>query len=382
MNLSRLYKEIFRSERLGGLLLIGMTIISLVISNCSFGNNYITFWHRHLAGEEITFWINEVGMSIFFLLIGLELKRELYQGELSSMKNALFPLTGAIGGMLVPAFIYFMLNRISGHLSGTGIPMATDIAFAIGVLSLVGRRVPASLKIFLTALAVADDLGAIIVIALFYNSAFQISYLLLALLVFLWLMGLNRFRVNWVILYFIGGLALWYCIWKSGIHPSIAGVLLAVAIPYESKGRTSMANQLQHVLHLPVSFFILPVFALANTCIVLNDSAFSQFYTPESLGVFFGLVIGKPAGILLFCYTGCRLKCCKRPDDLQWKSIAAAGLLAGIGFTMSIFITLLAYNDQQFIQISKLAILSASLVSGIVGLFLLSVIFKNRRLNN
>ena len=306
-------------------------------------------------------------MTIFFLLIGLELEREIYRGELSDIRNAALPVFAALGGMVVPAGLFLLLNIGTGLISGAGIPMATDIAFAVGILSLLGSRVPASLKVFLTALAVADDLGAILIIALFYTSTLFFTNLFIALAIFGVLLLLNRMKVHNLLPYLIGGVAMWYFMLNSGVHATITGVLLAFAIPFGDGSEKSPSFKIQHFLHKPVAFLILPLFALANTCIPLSGNireALSQTY---SLGIIAGLAIGKPLGILLFSFIAVALGFCTLPDGLNWKRITGAGFLGGIGFTMSIFITLLAFDDIDIINNSKIAILAASLISGIIG---------------
>ncbi|HZX74352.1 MAG TPA: Na+/H+ antiporter NhaA, partial [Cyclobacteriaceae bacterium] len=269
MRLTPLFTEFFESEKAGSIILIACTLASLLIANSDFQIPYLNFWNYPAAGHDISHWVNDGLMTIFFLLIGLELEREIYIGELSSIKNALWPTIAALGGMVVPAGIYIYINYGTPTQSGMGIPMATDIAFAIGVLSLLGKRVPASLKVFLTALAVIDDLGAILIIAFFYSGGISLLYLSLALGIFLVLCILNRLKVYILLPYLIGGVAMWYCMLHSGVHATITGVMLAFAIPFSDGGESSISYKLQHWLHKPVSFLILPLFALANTCIVI-----------------------------------------------------------------------------------------------------------------
>jgi Na+:H+ antiporter, NhaA family len=371
MNLSRLFEEFFNSEKAGGLILVFVTILSLGIANSSLQANYINFWHDTLGGHSIVHWINDGLMTIFFLLIGLELEREIYHGELSDIKNATLPIFGAIGGMLVPAGIFMLLNFGKDTQAGAGIPMATDIAFAIGILSLLGNRVPSSLKVFLTALAVIDDLGAIIVIAIFYTTSIAFLNLLIALGIFGFLVILNRLKIHNLIPYIICGAAMWYFMLHSGVHATIAGVLLAFAIPYGKGDEKSPSYILQHFLHKPVAFIILPLFALANTCIAVGDSLQSGLGQANSLGIIAGLVVGKPLGISLFTFIGVSMGLCALPSDLKWKNIIGAGFLGGIGFTMSIFITLLAFNNADIVNTSKIAILIASLIAGIAGFIIL-----------
>ncbi|MFC5547597.1 Na+/H+ antiporter NhaA [Massilia aerilata] len=369
--LSKTFKEFAASGKAGGAVLIACTLASLLIANSSLGGQYIHFWHQPLAGLSIENWVNDALMAVFFLLIGLELERELYNGELSDMKNALLPIVAACGGIAVPALIHFGLNHGTASQPGLGIPMATDIAFALGVLAMLGQRIPASLKVFLTALAVMDDLGAIVVIALFYTAELSAAWLLAALAVFALLIALNRFgRVMALTPYLAGGALMWFFMLKSGVHATIAGVLLAFAIPYSARcdDEASPSHRLEHVLHKPVAFFILPVFALANTGIVIGAGWWQGLLSSNSLGIVLGLVVGKPLGIVLACLAAVGLGLCRLPSDLAWRHVIGAGLLGGIGFTMSIFITNLAFAGQaEPVNAAKMAILAASLVSGLGG---------------
>ena len=367
MALTKLFNDFFASEKAGGLILVFVTLFSLGLANSPWHTGYIHFWHLDLGGHSITHWINDGLMAIFFLLIGLELEREIYHGELSDLKSATLPLFGALGGMLVPAGLFLLLNFGTDTQAGAGIPMATDIAFAIGILSLLGNRVPASLKIFLTALAVMDDLGAIIVIAIFYTTSIAFINLCIALGIFGVLLLLNRLKVYNLIPYLIGGVAMWYFMLHSGVHATITGVLLAFAIPFGNGGEQSPSYILQHVLHKPVAFLILPLFALANTGISIGEGWQSSLDEANSLGIMAGLVIGKPLGIWLFSFISVGLGLCVLPTDLKWKNIIGAGFLGGIGFTMSIFITLLAFDEPESIIQSKIAILIASFVAGTIG---------------
>jgi Na+:H+ antiporter, NhaA family len=369
--LSRTFKAFFDSEKAGGILLAVATVVSLLLANSGSGESYLAFWHLHLAGLSLEHWINDALMAIFFLLIGLELERELYSGELSRFRYALLPLVAAIGGIVVPAAIHLALNAGTPSQAGAGIPMATDIAFALGVLALLGSRVPASLKIFLTALAVADDLGAIIVIAVFYTTGLSIAYLAGALATFGMLVVLNRrLRVMALLPYLLGGTLMWFLMLKSGVHATIAGVLLAFAIPYSSRqdDQASPSHRLEHLLHKPVAFVILPIFALANTAIIIDDDWSQGLATMNSIGIAAGLVLGKPVGIFLFTFIAVAIGLCRLPLDLTWRHVLGAGMLGGIGFTMSIFITNLAFSgDPALINESKMAILSASLLAALLG---------------
>ena len=378
MKLTRLFNDFFDSEKAGGLILVFGAVLSLVLANSAWQTDYINFWHFDLGGHSIVHWINDGLMTVFFLLIGLELEREIYRGELSNIKNASLPIVGAIGGMLVPAGLFLLLNFGTDTQAGAGIPMATDIAFAIGILSLLGNRVPASLKIFLTAVAVMDDLGAIIVIAIFYTTTIAFLNIFIALGVFGFLLILNRLKVHNLIPYLIGGVAMWYFMLHSGVHATITGVLLAFAIPFGNGGEKSPSYILQHFLHKPVAFFILPLFAIANTCISVGDSWQSGLGQRNSLGIIAGLVIGKPLGIWLFSFIGVGLGLCVLPTDLKWKNIIGAGFLGGIGFTMSIFITLLAFDNAKIVNNSKIAILIASLIAGTIGFIFLKLTLKTQ----
>jgi len=373
MKSAQLFKEFFNSEKAGGITLIACTIISLSIANSVWGDAYTGFWNIQFAGHSLVHWINDGLMTIFFLLIGLELEREIYQGELSNLKDTILPVMAAIGGMAVPAIIYLSFNAGTPTQSGAGIPMATDIAFAIGILSLLGKRVPTSLKIFLTALAVIDDLGAILVIAIFYSKGIVLSNLLIAIGVFLVLLVCNRFRIKNLIVYTIGGIVMWYFMLQSGVHATITGVLLAFTIPFGNGSKTSPSYLMEHLIHKPVAFFILPLFALANTAIVLSSDVTSIFSETYSIGIAFGLIVGKPLGIIIFSFAAILLRIAKLPGDMNWKGILGVGFLAGIGFTMSIFITLLAFENQTVIENSKFIILCASCIAAIIGLVFLKL---------
>ena len=371
MKLTKLFNDFFHSEKAGGLLLLIVTAISLVLANSPVKEAYAHLWHIELAGEHLSHWINDGLMTIFFLLIGLELEHEMYLGELSNLKTASLPLFGALGGMLIPAGLFLAFNYGTPTQAGAGIPMATDIAFAIGILSLLGNKVPASLKVFLTALAVMDDLGAIIVIAVFYTKSLALSNLFIALGIWGALLILNRLKVRNMIPYLIGGVFMWYFMLHSGVHATITGILLAFAMPFGKGDENSSSYKLQHVLHKPVAFFILPLFAMANTCLALSGDWVSGLAQTNSIGIIAGLFIGKPAGIFLFAFLGSLIGACTLPSDLNWMHIIGAGMLGGIGFTMSIFITLLAFHEPVHIDEAKIAILVASILSGLVGFLML-----------
>jgi len=325
---------------------------------------------------SVEHWVNDGLMAIFFLMIGLELEREIYAGELSDFRSALLPIFAAIGGVAVPALIHFGFNSGLPTQAGIGIPMATDIAFAIGVLALLGSRVPASLKVFLVALAVIDDLIAVIVIAVFYTSELSVGYLAASLGVLGLLVVINRLGMMSLIPYLILGAVAWLFMLKSGVHATIAGVLLAFTIPFTHKrdDADSPSYRLEHALHKPVVFFILPIFALANTGIVLTADWASDLTSPNSLGIILGLVTGKPFGITLLAFIAVMIGLCKLPLDLNWKHVFGAGMLGGIGFTMSIFITNLAFTGSaDLINDSKMAILLASLTAGTLGFLFLKL---------
>ena len=370
-SISRTFAAFFDSEKSSGVFLILCTLASLLVANSPLGADYLEFWHQDFGGLRVDHWVNDALMAIFFLFIGLELERELYNGELSSFSNALLPIVAAIGGIGVPALIHFALNAGTATQPGAGIPMATDIAFALGVLALLGSRIPTSLKVFLTALAVMDDLGAIIVIAAFYTTQFSLAYLLGALAVFAVLLTINRaFRVMSLLPYLLGGALMWFLMLKSGVHATIAGVLLAFAIPFSAKtdDEKSPSHRLEHLLHKPTAFIILPIFALANTGIVIGSGWQQELSGSNSLGIIAGLVLGKPLGIVLLSALAVVVGICRLPDDLRWHHILGAGMLGGIGFTMSIFIANLAFaGNAEAINASKIAILLASLCAGVLG---------------
>ena len=379
--LSATFQRFFHSEKSSGILLILCTIASLLITNSPQGAAYLGFWQIPLAGLSIDLWINDALMAIFFLLIGLELERELYSGELSNFRNALLPIFAALGGVLTPALIHFSLNAGTPTQAGIGIPMATDIAFALGALALLGKRIPAALKVFVVAFAVIDDLCAIVVIALFYTAQVSIAYLAAALAVWALLIVLNRnFRIMALSPYLLGGALMWLFMLKSGVHATIAGVMLAFAIPYSAKDEDqhSPSHKLENILHKPVAFLILPIFALANTAVLIGDQWMQGLASSNSLGIIAGLVLGKPVGVTLFCFLAVTIGVSSLPKALNWKHIFGAGILGGIGFTMSIFITNLAYTGSEpMIDASKMSILLASLLAGGLGMLWLRLASKS-----
>lgn len=369
--LTATFTRFFEAEKSSGIVLICCTVLSLLLANSTLGPSYLGFWQQQVAGLTVELWVNDLLMAIFFLFVGLELERELYSGELSDLRNALLPILAAVGGIAVPAALHAAFNAGTPTQGGAGIPMATDIAFALGVLALLGSRIPASLKVFLTALAVMDDLGAIVVIAVFYTAHVSLPYLAGALAVFALLLFCNRvLRVMKLLPYLAGGALMWFLMLKSGVHATIAGVLLAFAIPFshKSEDQESPSHRLEHWLHKPVAFLVLPVFALANTGIVIPADWQHGLLSDNSLGILAGLVLGKPLGIFLLSWMAVTLGWCRLPAGLGWRHVLGAGLLGGIGFTMSIFITNLAFPGQaDVITASKIAILLASLVAGLLG---------------
>lgn len=365
MKLSKIYIEFFDSERAGGILLICATVFSLLLANIY--SPYAAFWTTEIGHHTLTEWINDLLMTFFFLLVGLEIEREIYIGELKEPGKAILPVSGAIGGMLIPAGIYLLFNHATNAINGFGIPMATDIAFTLAIIGLLGSKVPASIKIFITALAIIDDLGAIIVIALFYNQGFSVAYLLLTIALYLIAIGMNRYGVMRIWPYLIIGAGMWFGLLQCGVHPTLTGVLLAFAIPFRKGDDASPSYKLQHILHKPIALIILPVFALANTSMIIDTGLINQITSHQSLGIILGLVIGKPLGILLCTWLMVKSGFGKLPEGSNWKLLAGAGMLAGIGFTMSIFISILAFDDNTSIELSKLSVMMASLIAGLLG---------------
>lgn len=376
------FKNFLRSQQVGGVILILCVIISLLIANSGLGKDFDNILNTKVGFTNPTFsleysislWINDGLMAIFFLLVGLEIKREVIEGELSSPKRAAMPIFAAIGGMIMPAFIYTFFNLGTSSSSGWGIPMATDIAFALGVISLLGNRVPASLKIFLAALAIADDLGAILVIAIFYTNELHWMQLIYSAGILTFLILMNRFGVKKLVFYIIPGIFLWYFVHHSGIHATIAGVLLALTIPTNPVKEASPLEKLEHIIVKPVNFIIMPIFALANTNIKFESSMIDGLTSPLGLGIIFGLAIGKPIGVMTFSWLSVRIGIAKLPQQANWSHILGLGLLAGIGFTMSIFIALLSFKNLEYQAEAKFAILSASILSGLFGYLFLSAL--------
>ncbi|HEX2869374.1 MAG TPA: Na+/H+ antiporter NhaA [Ignavibacteriales bacterium] len=422
--LSLPFQRFLHAESFSGFLLLFFTIIALIWANSAFSESYFNLWNSEITigfkeflfSRDLHFVINDILMAVFFFVVGLEIKRELIAGELSSFRLAALPILAALGGMLFPALFYTVFNLGKAGQAGWGIPTATDIAFAIGILSLLGKRVPIGLKVFLTALAIADDMGAIVVIALFYTTNFSLIWLLMGLVVFGLLLLANKLNIYSTYVYITLGTLLWIALYNAGIHPTIAGVLTAVAIPalnrikgdememsvknyllefasYFRSDKHPLANQkeqegiyaiekasrqaqtplkrLEDKLHPWVAYFIMPLFALANAGVVLKGDVAGSFSNSITLGIVLGLVLGKPVGITLLSFLAVKLGLADLPEGGSWKRIIGVGMLAGIGFTMSIFITGLAFTDSALIDLSKIGILSASAIAGIGGYILL-----------
>ncbi len=383
INLS-VFRKFFASNTSGGILLFICVIISLVIANTSFSSNFNELLDTRIGFENesihlnysIKQWIDDGLMAVFFLLVGLEIKRELVEGELSSPKNAILPILAAIGGAIVPALIYILLNNGLPTEHGWGIPMATDIAFALAIISLLDKRVPASLKIFLAALAIVDDLLAILVIAVFYSTELHYTYLMYAGGILAILIVFNKIGVKNVWAYIIPGVFIWYFIHHSGIHATIAGVLVAMTLPTTPDEKESTLEKLEHALANPVNFIIIPLFALVNTNISIHSEMIGGLTTPLGLGIILGLFFGKTIGIFLTTWLCVKSKLANLPDMAGWKHMIGVGMLGGIGFTMSIFISMLSFKDPLFIEEAKFAVLIGSLISGTCGYIYLSSIAK------
>ncbi|CAG5001087.1 Na(+)/H(+) antiporter NhaA [Dyadobacter sp. CECT 9275] len=384
------FKYFFKSNSTGGIILIACVLLSLIIANTGAGPHFDHFLAYQIGADisgvnlryPVSLWINDGLMAIFFLLVGLEIKRELIEGELSSVKKATLPIVAALGGVLVPASIYYAINSGSPTASGWGIPMATDIAFALAILSLLGKKVPASLKIFLSALAIVDDLMAILVIAIFYSSDLHYIYLLYAGAIFIFLLVINKAGVKNLAAYLIPGVLIWYFIHHSGVHATIAGVLTAFAIPTTPDSKESPLEKLEHTLANPVNFIIMPLFALANTNIKFETGMVEGLTTVLGLGIIAGLVIGKPLGITLFSWIIVKMGAAKMPGGANWKHLIGLGMLGGVGFTMSVFIALLSFPGAHFIlSEAKFAILTGSVLSGTLGYFWLKSLAKAKKVN-
>ena len=420
----RPFQEFLHTQASGGIILLAAAIIALIWANSPWNFVYTDLWHTHLKigfdnfnlDYSLHYWINDGLMVIFFFVVGLEIKRELLVGELSSARQAALPIAAALGGMIVPALFYFAFNTSGQGANGWGIPMATDIAFVIGIFALLGKNVPVSLKIFITALAIVDDIGAVLVIAIFYTSEISIAAISIAFGLVLLLILLNKLGVRSLLIYSIVGVALWLAFLKSGVHATIAGIVLAFTIPalsrlntkeFLAKGnrlmkkfdesgaegphiltnapRQSIVDELksnvekmmtplqrfEHGLHPWVSFIIMPLFALANAGVNFTSDFFSDLINPISLGIIFGLFLGKQIGIFSFSWIAVKLGFASKPKGVNWKLIYGAGIMAGIGFTMSLFISNLAFADENVLKIAKVGILTASLLAGVSGFLLL-----------
>ena len=388
-NLSKPFKWFFQLEAASGLVLLIAAIIALIISNSSLSQLYFHSLEQYIfiginnfgLKLSVHHWINDALMAIFFFFVTLEIKREFIRGELSNLKKAMLPIIAAIGGMVVPALFYIYINFGNTEtLNGWAIPSATDIAFSLGILSLLGSRVPISLKIFLTALAIIDDLGAILIIAFFYSGDLSISYLSLILISYLSLLTLNKFGIKKFMPYLIIGIFMWFFTYKSGIHATIAGVLLASTIPHRIKDKDfSLLIKIEHAISPYVAFMIMPLFAFANAAVSLEGLSFSPLGMPVPLGILVGLFIGKQVGVMFFSFFAVKLGAAQMPDNSTWLSLYGVSVLTGIGFTMSLFVGNLAFADNiQYIEGVKIGVLAGSLLSTVFGYFLLSIASKKR----
>ncbi len=386
-HITKPFKYFFKLEAASGLILLFAAILALIISNGNYGDLYFSTLDKYitLGTKEfglklsVLHWINDVFMAVFFFFVTLEIKREFLQGELSNPKQALLPIIGAVGGMVVPAVFYILVNYSnSATLNGWAIPSATDIAFSLGVLSLLGKRVPVSLKVFLTALAIIDDLGAIIIIAFFYSGNIEIKYLILMLISLIILVGLNKFRIRSFLPYLIVGIFLWEFTHQSGVHATIAGVVLALTIPHNIKNsKNSLLLKLEHSLSPYVAFGIMPVFAFANAGVSLEGLTFATLLNPVPLGIVLGLFFGKQIGVFVLSYIAVKLKIADKPNNSTWPSFYAVSILTGIGFTMSLFVGNLAFaNNIEYMDGVKIGVLAGSLLSTVCGYFLLLVSSK------
>ena len=377
------FEKFARLEAKGGILLLLFTAAALLWANSPWQAIYLQLWQNKFVigfadiklSKSLLHWINDGLMAVFFFVVGLEIKRELLQGELDSLRKVALPLAAAVGGMVAPAAIYFLLNTGTAGISGWGIPMATDIAFALGMLALLGSRAPLALKVFLTALAIIDDIGAVLVIALFYTADISWLSLLIGLAFFIAAIVVNCMGVRSAAIYILLGIGVWLGFLKSGVHATIAGVLLALTIPLRQgesgKEGHSLLHRMEEALHPWVTFFIIPVFALANAGVILGGEFFSAFSNSIALGVALGLLVGKQIGIMLFSWLAVRTGLASLPADVSWPQIYGASLLAAIGFTMSLFIANLAFTDEAFLVLAKVGILSASFLAAIAGLLFL-----------
>ena len=383
--LSKPFKWFFKLEAASGLVLLVAAIIALIISNSNFSDMYFSTLEQYIfvgiknfgIKLSILHWINDLLMAVFFFFVTLEIKREFVEGELSNMKKALLPIIGAIGGMVVPAIFYISINLGNPEtLNGWAIPSATDIAFSLGILSLLGSRVPISLKIFLTALAIIDDLGAILIIAFFYTGELSVSYLSLIFISYLFLLLLNKFNIQKFLPYLIIGICMWFFTYKSGIHATIAGVLLATTIPHKIQD-FSLLTKIEHAISPYVAFIIMPVFAFANAGVSLEGLTFSSLMLPVPLGILLGLFVGKQVGVMLVSFLAVKLKIAQMPANSNWLGLYGVSILTGIGFTMSLFVGNLAFvENTQYIDGVKIGVLAGSLLSTVFGYLILLITLK------
>jgi NhaA family Na+:H+ antiporter len=381
-NLSKPFKWFFQLEAASGLVLLITAVIALIISNSSFSELYFSSLKKYIfiginsygLKLSVLHWINDALMAIFFFFVTLEIKREFIQGELSNLKKALLPIIGAVGGMVIPALVYVVINFGNTEtLNGWAIPSATDIAFSLGILSLLGSRVPISLKIFLTALAIIDDLGAILIIAFFYSGDLSVNYLSLILISFIFLLILNKFGIKKFMPYLIIGTLMWFFTYKSGIHATIAGVLLASTIPHRVKEKDfSLLIKLEHAISPYVAFMIMPIFAFANAGVSLVGLSLSSLLLPVPLGILLGLFVGKQVGVMIFSFVAVKTGVAQMPHKSSWLNLYGVSVLTGIGFTMSLFVGNLAFAENiQYIDGVKIGVLAGSLLSTLFGYFIL-----------
>ena len=386
-HITKPFKYFFKLEAASGLVLLFAAILALIISNGNFSELYFSTLEKYIVlgfkdfglKLSVLHWINDVLMAIFFFFVSLEIKREFLQGELSNPKQALLPIIGAIGGMAIPALFYIVINYSNSEtLNGWAIPSATDIAFSLGVLSLLGKRVPISLKVFLTALAIIDDLGAIVIIAFFYSGNIEIKYLILMFISIIVLIGLNKFKIVKFIPYLIVGVLLWDFTHQSGIHATIAGVLLALTIPHNTKkNKDSLLLKLEHALSPYVAFLIMPIFAFANAGVSLEGLTFASLLNPVPLGIVLGLFFGKQIGVFVLSFLAVKLKIADKPSNSTWPALYGVSILTGIGFTMSLFVGNLAFaNNMEYLDGVKIGVLTGSLLSTLFGYFLLLIFSK------
>lgn len=381
----------FKNESASGLILLICAIVAMIIANSSFATNYDHILHTYVTigykefslSMSVLHWINDGLMAIFFLVVGMEIKRELVIGELKSIKKTILPISAAIGGMIVPAIIYALFNYKDPTIAGWGIPMATDIAFALGILSLVGKKAPKGIIVFLTALAIVDDLGAIVVIAIFYTSQISWIALIVGLIVFIALLLANKFKINSASVYIVGGIILWICFLKSGIHATVAGVLLGMTLPLGKtvqESKTSLLHQFENILTPWSSFIVMPIFALANSGITVDINSFSTLiFKPVSLGIIFGLFVGKQLGIFGISYILVKLKIASLPSQVTKRHLYGASVLGGIGFTMSIFVSSLSFSDATVLSTAKISIMISSILAALLGAIIFKLIDKTSK---